>query len=258
MTASRQETYYHVYRNRQSWLYHLGYMRLSKVLGILDALERRGVELEGKRVFDYGFGAGTFFRHCPKTALLFGVELDALHVERVARSLRAKKYPHVELRAIDELGWRDHPLLRGRYNVVVASHVLEHVKAPVELLKCLIDCVEPGGCLVAVLPINERVVHDSHEWVVDARLVQEWSSGSGAEIVDSFEFDPFTYWALPVFEKRSRCGRVAAQGLSLFLGLCAAGIGRRGWLRLGGWFARMTGARPGQAVFVMQPVLEKD
>ncbi|HUW61900.1 MAG TPA: methyltransferase domain-containing protein [Candidatus Bathyarchaeia archaeon] len=258
MTASRQETYYHVYRNRQSWLYHLAYMRLAKVLGVLHALERQGVDLQGKRVFDYGFGAGTFFRHCPRTALLFGVELDALHVERVARSLRAKKYPHVDLRAIDEAGWRDHALLVGRYNVVVASHVLEHVKAPVELLKRLTDCVEPGGCLVAVLPINERVGHDSHEWVVDTRLVQDWAAAAGVEIIDAFEFDPFTYCALPVFEKRSRCGRVAAQGLSLFLGFCAAAIGRRGWLKLGGLVARSTGAKPGQAVFTMQPVREKN
>jgi SAM-dependent methyltransferase len=258
MTASRQETYYHVYRNRDSWLHHLGYMRLGKVFGVLEALDRRGVELDGKRVFDYGFGAGTFFRHCPKTAFLFGVELDALHVERVARSLRGKNYAHVDMRAIDEGGWRDHELLDGRYDVVVASHVLEHVKDPVELLRRLIDCVAPGGCLVAELPINERVAHDSHECVVDAGLVQGWAAGSGAEIVDSFEFDPFTYWALPVFEKRSRFGRVAAQGLSLFLGLCAAAVGRRGWLRLGGWFARMTGAKPAQAVFAMAPVIERE
>lgn len=258
MTTSRQDTYYRVYRNRQSWWYHLAYMRLAKVLGVLYAFDRQGMDLDGKRVFDYGFGAGTFFRYCPKTAFLYGVELDPVHVERVAETLRARKYTQIDLRAVDEEGWRDHALLGRRYDVVVVSHVLEHVKSPVELLKRLADCVAPGGCLVALLPINERVGHDSHEWVVDATLVHDWATTAGVEIADGFEFDPFTYCALPVFEKKSASGRIAAQGLSLFLGLCAVTVGRRCWLKLGNLFARITGAKPGQAVFVMRPVQKKD
>ena len=253
MTTSRQETYYHVYRNRQSWLHHMAYMRLAKVLGILHALDRQGVSLDGKYVLDYGFGAGTFFRHCPATAFLHGLELDAVHVEQVVKTLRAKKYEHVDLRAVDETQWAENELLRRQYDVVVASHVLEHIKAPADLLARLMACVRPGGCLVAALPIHERVAHQNHECVVDDPLVREWAALAGAEIADYFEFDTPTQWALPVFEKKSPAGRIAAQSLSLFLGFCATAAGRRLWLRLDGLAGRIRHSEPGQAVYVLRP-----
>jgi 2-polyprenyl-3-methyl-5-hydroxy-6-metoxy-1,4-benzoquinol methylase len=258
MTESRQRTYYRVYRNRQSCLHHTAYMRLAKVLGILRALDRQAVNLDGKQVFDYGFGAGTFFHHCPKTAFLHGVELDPVNVQHVMKTLRAKKHAHVDLRVVEETRWRENELLNRQYDLVVVSHVLEHIKDPADLLKCLIACLRTGGCLVAALPIHERVKHDNHEWVIDDALVREWAAAAGAEIVDSFEFDSVTQWALPVFEKKSRAGRIAAQTLSLFLGLCAAAVGMRCWLRLDALAARMLGAEPGQAVYVLKPAREKD
>lgn len=252
MTAPRQDLYYRVYRNRQSWLHHLAYMRLSKVYGILHALDLCGAGLAGKRVFDFGFGAGTLFRHCPKDARLFGVELDPEHVKRVAATLRAKGCP-CELEPIDEERWRGHRLLSGSYDVVVASHVLEHMKDPAGLLRRLADCAKPDGRVVVLLPINERVQHSHHEWAIEDGTAENWAAEAGAETLLHFDFDPFTWCVWPVLEWRSRPGRMAAQTLSLMLGIAAALIGRRAWMKLGRWCLQLPGAKPGQRALVLRP-----
>jgi len=254
MTALRQETYYHVYRDRQSWIFHLAYMRLSKVFALLYTIEQQGLVLQGNSIFDYGFGAGTFLRHCPRQSRLFGVELDPVNVESVKESLNRMGYAHVDLQAIDQERWDEHELLRGRYDVIVVSHVLEHLKQPADVLKRLLSCLTPEGFLVAAVPINELLAHQNHEWVVDKDLVEDWAKAANARIEGYWELDHFTYYALPVFERRSAIGRIAAQGVSLALGLAAALLGKRLWFRLSTLFGRVTGAKPAQAVFHMRPL----
>jgi hypothetical protein len=117
MAADSQELFETCYRSRQGWLHHSSYMRMAKVMLALRALRRAGVGLEGQRVFDYGFGAGTFFRYCPRDAALFGVEQDPVVVEEVAGMLRGRGYGAVDLRAISIPEWREHPLLAERYDV---------------------------------------------------------------------------------------------------------------------------------------------
>ena len=62
-----------VYRGRQGALHHASYLRMSKVLFALRVLRRAGLPLDRAEVFDYGFGAGTFYRYCPTSAKLNGV-----------------------------------------------------------------------------------------------------------------------------------------------------------------------------------------
>jgi len=252
MTTSRQDVYYRVYRNRQSWLYHLAYMRLSKVYGVLHALDASGVGLAGMRVFDYGFGAGTLFLHCPKDTRLFGIELDPDHVKRVGEILRAKGY-RAELEPVDEENWRGHRMLSGSYDIVVASHVLEHLTNPPDLLRRLAQCAAPDGLVAVLLPINERVEHSGHECAIEDGTVDKWAAEAGAEVVLQFDFDPFTYYAWPVLEGRSRLARVAAQAVSLTLGVAASLIGRRAWMTLGRWCLNLPGAKPAQRAVVLRP-----
>jgi hypothetical protein len=90
--------------------------------------------------------------------------------------------------------------------------------------------------------------------VVDKGLVEDWAQAANAQLAGYWELDHFTYYALPIFEQRSALGRVADQGVSLALGLAAALLGRRLWFRLSALFGRITGAKPAQAVFLMQPL----
>ena len=254
MNRLRDDVRDHIHGSRQSWIYHLAYMRLSKVLVLSYALEQRGVSLAGKSILDYGFGAGTFLRHCPRECSLFGVELDSANVEAVRKSLSKRGYNAVDLRTIGEKGWRYHALLTRRYDLVVASHVLEHVKEPAELVKVLMACLTPEGYFLGAFPINERVAHEGHQWVIERGVVEEWARVANATIVGYWELDHFTHCAVRIFHGKWAMGRVLAQGTSLCLGILTALLGAKLWLKLSVLFGKATGAKPAQAVFLMHRV----
>ena len=129
-----QEIFKTVYRGRQSSLHHLADMRMAKVLLEREALHRAAVDLADKRIFDYGFGAGTFFRYCPTTASLFGVEIDAQNVAEVRHMLSRRGFRQVQLESIVIEEWDRHPLLRRQYDVMICSHVLEDLDStPLQL-----------------------------------------------------------------------------------------------------------------------------
>ena len=250
----KQDKYYSVYRNRHSRVHHLAYIRLAKVLALLYALEQHNLSLWDKSIFDYGFGTGTFFHYCPKRSALFGVELDSTNVGSVKEYLSKKSYAHVDLRVINERQWRDHELLTRQYDLVIASHVLEHLREPVELLARLLSCLTPEGYLLGALPINELVSHENHEWVVDKGLIEEWAGVARAQIIEYWELDRFTFCALPVFNKKSALGRLLSQATSLGLGVPAALLGRRLWFKLDNLLGKITRIKPAQAVFLMRPL----
>ena len=102
-----QSVFETVYRGRQGALAHLAYMRMGKVLLTLRALAGAGISLHGRSVFDYGFGAGTFFRYCPVSARLFGVEVDGENVRGVKEML-GKRGLQADLQKIEIENWSLH------------------------------------------------------------------------------------------------------------------------------------------------------
>ena len=66
MESIGQEAFKTCYRGRAGQLFHAAYMRMGKVLFALHILRATGKRLTQKDIFDYGFGAGTFYRYCPK------------------------------------------------------------------------------------------------------------------------------------------------------------------------------------------------
>ena len=252
--GDKQAIFEQVYRGRQSALHHLAYMRTSKVLLAIDALERAGVELSKSRVFDYGFGAGTFLRHCPRNANLFGVETDLQNVCDVEVMLRDRGFEAVDLQPIKVPEWKSHPLLREEYDVIVCSHVLEHVDKPIDLLRALGTCLAQDGSLVCLVPLNEIVINPHHVQRLDREIIQAWVREAGLVVQDYRESDEIFYPFQPSFAYDTGWRHKVAQGISLGLGLLSASLGRRLWLRVSLFLGRTLGWKPSQAVFVVTGV----
>lgn len=251
MSAPSQKLFHTVYRGRQSRLRHLAYMRMAKVLVLQRVLDRLGMSLEGKDVFDYGFGAGTFFHYCPKDARLFGVELDSIAVAEVGSLLRERGHAKVALEQIEIENWMGHRLLRRRYDLIVCSHVLEHLEQPGEFLSVLGRCLRPGGVFVGLVPINERIMEPHHVQRIHRELVEVWAAESGLYLQAWWEEDPWLYWLQPLFTHERGWHHRVAQGLSVVVGSVASACGWRLWGSLGVGFQRLTGSRPTQAALVL-------
>lgn len=253
MSAPSQELFHTVYRGRHSRLRHLAYMRMSKVLVLQRVLARLNLSLAGKNIFDYGFGAGTFFHYCPQDARLFGVELDPVAVAEVKDLLRNQGRQEVDLEEIRLADWQQHRLLQRKYDLVVCSHVLEHLEQPEEFLAVLGRCLRPGGVFVGLVPINERVMETHHVQRIQRDLVENWAINSGLRLQAWWEEDPWLYWLQPLFTCDGGWRHRLAQAISLSVGPIATACGWRLWGSMGGWFQRLTASQPTQAALVLVP-----
>lgn len=208
---------------------HMAYLRLCKVFVILEALRRNRINLDGKRIFDYAFGAGTFFRYCPKSAHLSGVELDPLTVHEVSAALVATGYRKVDLQAISLESWREHPLLRQTFDVIICSHVLEHLECPSELLTVLGQCLSPEGILIAVVPINEIRANPHHVQVANRAAMENWAASAGLRLSDYFECDRIGWAMQPLLASNRGITHLLARATSLAVGLPFSLLGLTAW-----------------------------
>jgi 2-polyprenyl-3-methyl-5-hydroxy-6-metoxy-1,4-benzoquinol methylase len=190
---SKQELFKTCYRGRQSRLHHLSYMRTSKVFLALRLLKETEISLEGKAVFDYGFGAGTFFLHCPRSAKLGGCEIEPSTVREVEENLRRHGYERISLKTIDLNRIEESLQGHREYDLCLCSHVLEHVPDPPALIRQLSSILKPGGHLIFLVPINERYPDAHHEHTVDLNLVKTWITQTGLECQALVEADPWIY-----------------------------------------------------------------
>lgn len=251
MVQGDQTVFETCYRGRQSALHHLSYMRMAKVLMVLQVLEEAGVSLEGKTVFDYGFGAGTLFRYCPRNAQLFGVELDSANVAGVREMLKYRGHSQVDLDTITAERWTQHRLLHRRYDVFVCSHVLEHLADPVALLRQACRCLERDGVFLGLVPVNERAENPHHVQRVDKGVICRWAEQAELAIAYYTEGDPWTYWLQPLYAHDAGWQHTLAQVSSMVLGIPATLLGHRLWSSLGLLFAQVTRSKPTQAAFVL-------
>jgi SAM-dependent methyltransferase len=255
--VSSQAIFETVYRGRQSLLHHCAYMRMGKVLLARRILRLAGVGLTQKEIFDYGFGAGTFYRYCPTSAHLSGVEQDPVVCQEVTQMLAGRGHRHVDLQPIEIERWKDHPLLRKSYDVFLCSHVLEHLPDPVEFLKTMRPCVKSDGVFVGLVPVNERAENPHHLQKVDRSVVERWAFDAGYEVAYYEENDPFLYWPQPLYTVTSGWKHKLAQAMSLDLGLSATLFGERLWFAWGKVFGKLTFSKPTQAAFVLRPKPQK-
>ena len=247
-----QQTFLTCYRGTQGAFRHMAYMRMAKVLFLQKLIDRAEIALDGARIFDYGFGAGTFFHVCPRSARLFGVELDPLAVQEVASSVRAAGFQNVDLQPIAIENWSEHPLLRQQYDVIVCSHVLEHLPDPVAYLRKMRDCLAPGGSFLGLVPINERKPDPHHQSVVTRTVVEDWAAASDLRMALYEEGDPWIYWAQPFFTFERGPMHKLAQAISITLGVPATLLGYTRWAGIARAFQAVTASRPMQAGFVFR------
>ena len=246
-----QDDFKECYRGRQSALHHAAYMRTAKVLLALRLCEAAGIALNGKDIFDYGFGAGTFYRYCPPGSRLFGVEMDAQNVTAVSAMLRERGFPESDLRTIDIEHWQTHPLLGRTYDFVLCSHVLEHLPDPASFLRKMRDCLHTSSAFMALVPLNERKIDPHHVQTVNREKVDLWTKEAGLRVQSYIESDPWLYWFQPVFASNKGAMRVLAQALSLGVGMPATLLGPRRWSELGKLYSLLTRSRPTQAAFIL-------
>jgi SAM-dependent methyltransferase len=91
---------------------------------------------EAKRILEYGCGLGQNILSLPRAA--------GFEISREARAFCEKR----GLRTYSKLS----SVPRGKWDIVLCSHVLEHLENPLESLRLMLEFLAPGGKLFLVLP----------------------------------------------------------------------------------------------------------
>jgi SAM-dependent methyltransferase len=155
VNKSFYESYY-----THAWKARLQYDPVSKRNLARRVLSRMRFPPESRRILDIGFGSGAIlFSFAPDHAL-YGVELARSAVtdaERRARHLGVREFAFREY-----AGHAPLPFPGGFFDLVVCSHVLEHVPDDRFLLSEIRRVLRPGRTALLNIPVNEGRYTDPH------------------------------------------------------------------------------------------------
>ncbi len=109
---------------------------------------------KNSRVLDLGYGDGHSFNNLQGIA-------DEQNLQITLVEGAPTLVAHAQSRSISRMevvqGFFETYDARKDFDVVIASHVLEHVDSPVELLKHLKTLVKPTGVMVGIVPNRESI-----------------------------------------------------------------------------------------------------
>lgn len=134
--------------------------------------EKFAWSLGGKKVLDFGCGAGGFLIKCKEVSEIS----DGIEPEK-----QISEYWKGELNIWQ--GFDDIPK-GNKYDLITAFHVLEHLHEPREVLKSMVDFLEKDGKIIVEVPSSE-----------DALL----------SLYDSAVFQRFTYWSQHLYLYNMAC-----------------------------------------------------
>jgi ubiquinone/menaquinone biosynthesis C-methylase UbiE len=211
--AYNKRVYAAYYRNP---LLMVRYDLLYRERRIARLLREAGVELGrgGFRAFEYGFGAGHLLRVVARASQVVGMEGSPSAVEH-ARALMPAAHPHWQMSE-----WSDAtrlPVPDGAFDLVTASHVLEHLPDDDAALDEWLRILSPGGHLLILLPSNEQLFAGSkHLRLYDRQQFAARLRARGLREVQVDEhqrFDrPFKHHRLVLFSRKGPVAKLLVDG----------------------------------------------
>jgi SAM-dependent methyltransferase len=157
-----------------------------------DPISKRNVALEclrggeawpvGKRVLDIGFGFGLILFSLDRSNHITGVELASSAVDYAREEARRRGFR--DGRFLQYSGRGPLPLDDGAFDLILCSHVLEHVPDDGFLLREMARLLAPDGRVFVNVPINEDRFDDPHH-------VRKYTPGGFLDLLRSAGFDPY-------------------------------------------------------------------
>jgi SAM-dependent methyltransferase len=145
---------------RSRWRRRHNYSSQTKAKRFRWLIGRSGlIRSETGAVFDQGFGMGLMLFSFPKSCRIAGLELDAEGVERTRLEAKQRGFTNIDLRKYMP-GSEYAAEWDNSFDVVISSHVLEHMLDPRAGLEVLRRLLKPKGRLCLVVPINESPGED--------------------------------------------------------------------------------------------------
>lgn len=215
MTTSDTESvnhdfYENIYRRRnfllENLLPYISYDQLSKAkrnIRLLRSHETRYKYTE-VAVLDYGCGRGLFLRKLTCRPLrAYGLDISPAALTRLNNLNWGKHrvFEPVEIKDFLDDKFQNH------FDIVNASHILEHVTDDKLVASKLVESIRPGGLLTINVPINEVVDDPNHVRPYCKDSIRQLFSDAPLTILELVEQDRFTGFIL-YHERVKRGGKI--------------------------------------------------
>jgi len=168
------------------------------------------------RILDYGCGWGTFLLSLPRQNVeAYGFDIARNTIQSLEKTMHLfkRRFHRVDLNEKNEIRPQG-------FDVILCSHVLEHVESDFELLQSLNTALRPNGYLLINVPINEVWDDPKHVSHYDAKRLAEKMNQIGMNVITSAEEDRWTGFLLQR-ETTGNLGRLSYLGLRAFRALLA-------------------------------------
>jgi len=151
---------YDFYYAKPPWWFRWRYDTQVKRKTCLALIKTLKAEWAYKKILEVGFGSGDVLFSFPKNCELYGIELSSSAVERASSLADKKGYRKFKFFTAQQPFYI--PLDDHSIDLVVASHVLEHVESDVDCLKEVWRILKHKGSFAVLVPINERFKDKNH------------------------------------------------------------------------------------------------
>jgi SAM-dependent methyltransferase len=159
----------------------LRYDARYRLLLMEELFRAHAIPFEHQRVFELGFGTGSLLLRFDSTCVLHGSEISESAVRALAGDPRVASYREIALRLAAQDGT---PVFPARdYDVVIASHVLEHVPDDQHTLRLLAQHTAEQGHGLFFLPVERPRHNPDHARVYTAAGFTRLLRASGWEPV---------------------------------------------------------------------------
>ena len=118
--------------------------------------------LENIKVLDIGFGSGEILFCFNQTNELNGVDLSYNAIKRSVKRAKKEGYKHFKFLRLDIDKSKMLPFYPMYFDIIICSHVIEHVNNDVFILQEIKRLIKPSGKIVIGIPINERLDNPKH------------------------------------------------------------------------------------------------
>jgi 2-polyprenyl-3-methyl-5-hydroxy-6-metoxy-1,4-benzoquinol methylase len=150
-------------------------------------------EQEKVKVLDYGSGWGAFLLNLPRDPIIdsycFDISDHAIEGLKRAMNILGRTVEEV---SIDDKG----NITPNNFDLIVCSHVLEHVESDQNLLSQLVQALRPGGYLLVNVPINEVWDDPKHVRTYDLSRLKNVLRNAELRISDQLKSDKWSGYIL--------------------------------------------------------------
>lgn len=184
-TLDNNVTLYSDYYNKPSWWFKVRYESQFKKYTSLSLLSKQDVEWHDKTILELGFGSGDILFSFPSDNYLIGAELSESAIKKAKKKAEKKNYKKTKFYDIRQSP--DISQLDEKIDLVIASHVLEHVGDDELIIRQAFDALKSNGLFLVVVPIHEVIEEPNHVRTYSIEKLIDKFVFAGYQLIDFME-----------------------------------------------------------------------